>query len=569
MDNRAGMLMLIRKSWQGLFGRRNGTNSAPQIAGEENRSKAPDLKPVSRSQTLEFDIAPNDPLLAYLLSVSSMVEVDKLNLDSPTLRKLKSAGVKVVVPLISQGELIGLLNLGSRRSEQEYSADDRRLLNTLAAQAAPALRVAQLARQQQLEARERERLAHELRVARVIQQTLLPKEIPALPGWQMGAHWQPARAVSGDFYDFILFPDGCLGIIVGDVTDKGVPAALVMATTRSVMRTTAERLVSPGAVLEHANNALCPDMPPNMFVTCLYVLLNPATGHVQYANAGHNLPYQRTKDGVVELRARGMPLGLLPEMVYEEKEATFMPGDHVILYSDGLIEAHNTRGEMFGFPRLHDLVEKQSCASDLIPCLLNELSLFTGPGWEQEDDVTFVSLERLSSLAETTMWSIPGTDGVTIPGFDEEGMQILAGFTVPSQPGNERQAMEQVVRAVQRLKLSQDQLERLKTAVAEATMNAMEHGNNYQPDRSVELYVMASEESSPTRKLVVWIRDQGGSQLIPESQLPDLDAKLAGLQSPRGWGLFLIKNMVDEMRTISDESHHTIELILHLEESKE
>ena len=115
------------------------------------------------------------------------------------------------MPLVSQGELIGLLNLGPRRCEQDYSSDDRRLLATLATQAAPALRVAQLAQQQQIEARQRERIEQELRVARVIQQTLLPKEVPALPGWQIAPYWQPARAVSGDFYDFIPYPDGKLG----------------------------------------------------------------------------------------------------------------------------------------------------------------------------------------------------------------------------------------------------------------------------------------------------------------------------------------------------------------------
>lgn len=173
---------------------------------------------------------------------------------------------------------------------------------------------------QQIEARERERMEQELRVARVIQQTLLPKEIPTLPGWSMAAHWLPARAVSGDFYDFIQFSDGRLAIIVGDVTDKGVPAALVMATTRSILRTAAERLVSPGAVLEESNNRLCPDIPPNMFVTCLYALLDPVSGRLQFANAGHNLPYLRKRAEIVEMRARGMPLGLMPGMAYEEKE---------------------------------------------------------------------------------------------------------------------------------------------------------------------------------------------------------------------------------------------------------
>ncbi len=131
--------------------------------------------PASGVQAIEVEINMDDPLMDHLIKASGIVEIDRLELDSPTLRILKDAGVKITVPLVSQGELIGLLNLGPRLSEQEYSSDDKRLLNTLATQAAPALRVAQLARQQQLEARERERMEQELRVARVIQQTLLPK----------------------------------------------------------------------------------------------------------------------------------------------------------------------------------------------------------------------------------------------------------------------------------------------------------------------------------------------------------------------------------------------------------
>ncbi|RPJ50695.1 MAG: hypothetical protein EHM21_04440, partial [Chloroflexi bacterium] len=359
-------------------------------------------------------------------------------------------------------------------------------------------------------------------------------------------------------------------------TDKGVPAALVMATTRSILRTAAERLVSPGAVLEQANNNLCPDIPPNMFVTCLYALLEPSTGKVIFANAGHNLPYQRTRAGVVELRARGMPLGLMPEMPYEEKEAYLSPGDQIILYSDGLIEAHNPSGEMFSFPRLRDILGRPACANEMIPCMLSELADFTGSDWEQEDDVTFVSLAR---DPEPTP-DIPGPGQTPEPAEPSAwvslGERQLGSFSIASQPGNERQAMDQVSEAVAQLNLPAPLLERLKTAVAEATMNAMEHGNHYQSDLPVEIEVILTENApgktapdesraGPSRQLVVRIRDYGGSQIIPQSEAPDLDAKLAGLQSPRGWGLFLIKNMVDELQVTSDETHHTVELILHLE----
>src|SRR5258707_9086473 len=131
------------------------------------------------------DIAPNDPIVAYFLSAPGAVEIDKLHLESPSLRALRAAGVKLVVPLVSQGELVGLLNLGPHLSEQDYSTDDRVLLNNLAIQAAPAVRVAQLVREQQAQVRARERIEQELRVARLIQQTLLPKELPAIPGWRL------------------------------------------------------------------------------------------------------------------------------------------------------------------------------------------------------------------------------------------------------------------------------------------------------------------------------------------------------------------------------------------------
>ncbi|HET7480068.1 MAG TPA: GAF domain-containing SpoIIE family protein phosphatase [Rubrobacteraceae bacterium] len=346
----------------------------------------------------EIEIAPNDPILAYLASVSGVVEVERLDLDSPALRAMKAADVKMLVPLVSQGELIGLLNLGPRLSQQEYSADDRKLLNDLATQTAPAVRVAQLVRQQQLEAQERERIEQELRVARLIQQTLLPKSVPEIEGYQVEAYYQPAREVGGDFYDFLELEDGNLGLVVGDVTDKGVPAALVMATTRTMLRAAAQRLDTPGEVLRRVNDVLVPDIPPNMFVTCLYAILDPGTGQLRYANAGHDLPYRRRADrsgGAEELRATGMPLGLMPGMGYEEKEIVLERGEGVLFYSDGLVEAHDPQREMFGFPRLQGLVgAHRSGGSPLVSFLLAELARFTGQGWEQEDDITLVTLER-------------------------------------------------------------------------------------------------------------------------------------------------------------------------------
>jgi PAS domain S-box-containing protein len=488
----------------------------PERAREAAKQVTPATEPP------EIEIEPDDSILAYLAEISGVVEVEKLDLDSPALGAMKDADIELVVPLASQGELIGLLSLGPRLSQQEYSADDRRLLRDLSTQTAPAVRVARLVRQQveaetryrtlveqtpaityvqeplessnpkavtyvspqyetilgyspesqiideehwlrtvhpedrervlaeeartdqtgehfrmeyrviagdgrvvwvrdeaslvrdeegqplywlglqydvteqKREAQERERIDQELRIARLIQQTLLPRTLPKPSGYDIAAYYQPAREVGGDFYDLFELEDGRLGLVVGDVTDKGIPAALVMATTRTMLRVSAQRLFPPGEVLKRANEALVADIPPNMFITCLYAILDTESGRLVYANAGHDQPYLRHNGSdVEELRARGMPLGLMPGMIYEEKETTLERGESVLFYSDGLVEAHDPHREMFGFPRLQGLVgTHHSGESSLIEFLLSELTNFTGEDWEQEDDITLVTLER-------------------------------------------------------------------------------------------------------------------------------------------------------------------------------
>jgi PAS domain S-box-containing protein len=250
--------------------------------------------------------------------------------------------------------------------------------------------------QQQQEAQERQRIEQELHVARVIQQTLLPKSVPELEGYQIAIYYRPAREVGGDFYDFFELGDGRLGLVVGDVSGKGMPAALVMASTRSVLRTIAQRGgVAPGEMLAEANEILYPDNPPNMFVTCFYGVLDPKSGRLLYANAGHDLPYLRRRNGEAEeLRAKGMPLGLMPGMGYEQKETNLQAGESALLYSDGLVEAHDPKGEMFGFPRLRALIAERGEEGSLGDSLKEELHSFTGEGWEQEDDITLLTIRR-------------------------------------------------------------------------------------------------------------------------------------------------------------------------------
>ncbi len=358
--------------------------------GSANGQHVPPREP-NEPHELPFD--PDDPLAAYLLSAGRAVDIRELNISSPALAGLRDAGVVLVIPLISAGTLTGVLSVGPRRSERDYSAGDRKLLSALAGHAAPALRMGQLVRRQQAEARQRERTEQQLKVAQVIQQHFLPRT-PDLGGWRLTACYRPALTVGGDFYDFIPLPGGRLMVVIGDVTDKGVPAALVMASAHAMLRSAAPRLISPGAVLGTVNEQLCRDTPEQMFVTCLAAVLDPATRRVTFANAGHDVPYVHTADGVGELRARGMPLGLMPGMSYEEKAFAFRSGDFALLHSDGLAEAHGPDREMFGFGRVAALVGRAASSDTLIDLCLSELAAFTGPGHEQEDDITLVSMRR-------------------------------------------------------------------------------------------------------------------------------------------------------------------------------
>jgi serine phosphatase RsbU (regulator of sigma subunit)/ketosteroid isomerase-like protein len=248
---------------------------------------------------------------------------------------------------------------------------------------------------------ERELIEQELGLARSIQQASLPKEVPRLEGWQISPYYQPAREVGGDFYDFFDLEDGRVVVVVGDATGKGMPAALIAEATSNMLRAVAQALgsSSPGGVLSRVNETLLARIPDNMFVTCFYAILDPKSGSLSYANAGHDLPYLWQSGEAQELRARGMPLGLMPGMDYEEKEITLQADEAALFYSDGLVEAHDPKGEMFGFPRLRELVAEHGEKRSLGDFLLEKLYTFTGEGWEQEDDITLLTLRRSASLS--------------------------------------------------------------------------------------------------------------------------------------------------------------------------
>lgn len=279
-------------------------------------------------------------------------------------------------------------------SKQDEIGQLERQFNQMASQLVESIEQQKALTEQQARLEERARIEQELQTARYIQLALLPKDIPSLPDWQLVRIYRPAREVGGDFYDFHPRADGRLGIVIGDATDKGIPAALLMAMTCTMLRTAMQVSTSPGEVLARVNELLATTIPRGTFATCFYAMLDPASGRLCYANAGHDLPYLRQQGEVSELYATGMPLGLMPGMSYEEKETLLAPGDSILFYSDGLVEAHNEKREMFSFPYLKTLLKEDVAGQELIDFLLGQLAAFTGSDWEQEDDITLLTLQK-------------------------------------------------------------------------------------------------------------------------------------------------------------------------------
>lgn len=238
----------------------------------------------------------------------------------------------------------------------------------------------------------------ELELARKVQQSFLPESPPQAPGWAMRAWASPAREVGGDLYDFIHLGDGKIGIAVGDVSGKSVPAALMMAVSLSVLHTATAGIHFPGQALNHLNQLLTGIMPPRMFLTMTYAVLDLESKCCRIANAGGPVPLLiDPRAGSAEyVDITGLPLGVFPEAVYEEFTINLSPSDMLLFYSDGLVESVDEKGEFFGFSRLQDCTSTAfRDLDDLFERLFGMLGSFTGEA-AQYDDITLVSLQRLS-----------------------------------------------------------------------------------------------------------------------------------------------------------------------------
>ena len=296
-----------------------------------------------------------------------------------------------VVPLVVDGRSIGVLMIDTRQPRL-LNEDEVRFLRLMANQAAIAIEKARLHREEI----ERQQLEQELTIGQQIQLGMLPKDCPVVPGWEFAAIYRAARQVGGDFYDFPELPGdpGRLGLVIADVADKGVPAALMMALSRTMVRTAAADGRSPSAALSLANELILKHSQTDLFVTAFYATLDTHSGRLTYANAGHNRPMwlQSGSGEIQELAARGIVLGILEDIELEEREIDVAPGDVLVFYTDGVTEAMNTDGQQFGRERLRAAVAGNPGASaqQILSAVVDAVKAFAGHAPQSDDRTLFV-----------------------------------------------------------------------------------------------------------------------------------------------------------------------------------
>lgn len=300
------------------------------------------------------------------------------------------------VPLKIKDKIIGIVYVDNRLQAGIFTRSDLELLSGIASSAAIALENARLYQV----AVEKGRMERELQVAHDVQASFLPRHTPDFPDWDFAARWMPARQVAGDYYDFIPQADGRIGLVIADVADKGMPAALYMALTRSMIRAAMIGAHSPSEGICIANQLMCEGSDaPQMFVTLFYGLLDPANGELIYVNAGHNPPLLRrhgaNQDGLVALHRTGMLLGVEREAEYTQNAISLMRGDELLLYTDGITEAFDDYENQYGVEKLEEafLRTVSTNSSDLADKLLDDVHEFTHDA-VLSDDITLVVVRR-------------------------------------------------------------------------------------------------------------------------------------------------------------------------------
>lgn len=346
------------------------------------------------SISLPFD----EPFLKRIAEKKRIVSRYDLEAD-PFYQEEREAGRKIfdrlgatlVVPIIFENELKGLMGLGNKKSGKFYRIEDIKLLNTLANQGAVAIENAMLLD----DVIEKERMEEELSIARDLQTSMLPAVCPRIAGFEIEAICIPAREVGGDFYDFIEISGNRTGIVIGDVTGKGVSGALVMAAARSVFRILSEETSDVGRIMIRANRRAKQDIKEGMFVAILYAIFQAEDRTVRLCSAGQTQPVlfssRQREARFVDTRGDNFPLGILPDVNYEESLVELSPGDKIVFYTDGIVEAVNETGEMFGFDRFLEVIRNAGTgnAAALMKSIREEVDSFAGKA-PQHDDITLI-----------------------------------------------------------------------------------------------------------------------------------------------------------------------------------
>ena len=311
-------------------------------------------------------------------------------------QSVQSLGLRSIlcVPLKIKEEVSGVVYVDNRLKIGIFTQADLELLSAIGSSAAIAIENARLYQV----AVEKGRMERELQVAREVQASLLPHETPQMPGWEFVARWQPAREVAGDYYDFIPLDGEQLGLVIADVSDKGMPAALFMALTRSIVRASVGRAPSPADGIAHANQLICADSTRGMFVTLFYALLNPATGEMTYVNAGHTPPLlcRADQDQVTQLARTGMALGVVEDTPFEQHMLRLNPGDFILFYTDGVTDATDAHLQDFGMERLQRVIldHRHAPAADVMAALEQAIGDFIG-STASFDDMAMVVIKCL------------------------------------------------------------------------------------------------------------------------------------------------------------------------------
>jgi len=398
------------------------------------------------------------------------------------------------------------------------------------------------------------RISEEFNIARRMQAEMLPKAAPRLAGLQIESLSLPATEVGGDFYDFLPFSGNRLGVVIGDVSGKGVSGAMVMSGALSAIRFAAEERQTPDEILERSNRRLVHDMQPSMFVAVFCGIFDLDKNVLYYSNAGQTMP-MLCRNGVVRVlpqsvRGDRFPLGIRQHMQFEQMQMALQAGDLLIFYTDGIVDMMNGSAEPFSFERLQQSIQQhaQEPLQALPRCLIADAEAYTGMR-EHIDDLTLMVVRVDDKLAPAKS-TITFEDCIVSPNENSGEIRLA----LPSCAGYEKVAMEAAAAMAKMMGFSPARVEDLRTAVSETCINAIEHGNKLNAANSVDVLIKPNQY-----KLIVQVIDNGSGLPEGEHAPPQLDKKIRGEEIPRGWGLFLVEKLVDqvEYKTIPALGHVT------------